>query len=253
MNRQIEKLNKDREKNQKIHCCNVDESDYDRIKPIIQFLDKLSTIESSIYAVYDMNKHNYILKSREQKRLFGFSTDDDIQTHYSNIHPDDLAFVLEADNMVYDFYSNIVPDEKMDYKLVYDFRIKNVDGIFMRYMHQAVTLELDNSGKVWLSLVISHQISESSIYEKPQRRLINMKTKKLHLFEDEELKSNYLLSNRETEILDLIARGYESRDIAEKLFISINTVNNHRQNILRKTQTENTNQAILYCKRLGVL
>ena len=253
MNRLLEKLNKDRENNLHSHHCNVDESDYLRVASNLQILEKLSTIESSIYAVYDMNKQNYILKSREQKRLFGFSKDEDIQAHYNNIHPDDLTFVLEADNMVYDFYSNLDPSEKKDYKLVYDFRIKNVDGIYMRYMHQAVTLELDRSGKVWLSLVISHQISESSVYTKPQRRLIHMKTKKLHLFEDEELKSDMLLSTRETEILDLIARGYESKEIAEKLFISINTVNNHRQNILRKTQTENTNQAILYCKRLGVL
>ena len=60
-------------------------------------------------------------------------------------------------------------------------------------------------------------------------------------------------AKRETEILSLIACGYDSKNISDKLFISINTVNNHRQNILRKTKTENTTQALLYCKRLGII
>lgn len=42
------------------------------------------------------------------------------------------------------------------------------------------------------------------------------------------------LSQRETEILKLILQGKKSKDIAGKLFLSVNTVNTHRRNILKK-------------------
>ena len=50
--------------------------------------------------------------------------------------------------------------------------------------------------------------------------------------EDEE---GYELSERETEVLVLLAQGCSSKEIADKLNISIHTVNTHRKNITRKT------------------
>jgi DNA-binding CsgD family transcriptional regulator len=43
------------------------------------------------------------------------------------------------------------------------------------------------------------------------------------------------LSNREFEIVKLIGEGLNSTQIADKLFLSVNTVNTHRRNILEKT------------------
>jgi DNA-binding CsgD family transcriptional regulator len=44
-----------------------------------------------------------------------------------------------------------------------------------------------------------------------------------------------VLSKREIEIVKLIAKGLGSKEIAQKLFLSINTVNTHRRNITGKT------------------
>ena len=48
-----------------------------------------------------------------------------------------------------------------------------------------------------------------------------------------------LLTDREREILKLIAKEYTNRDMAEELFISERTVETHRKNIFRKTGTNN--------------
>lgn len=47
------------------------------------------------------------------------------------------------------------------------------------------------------------------------------------------------LSDREKEILIKIAEGFNSRDIAEKLFISTGTVESHRKNIMKKLEVSN--------------
>ncbi len=244
--------------NQKSHKCAITEEDYERIMPKIKMIQRLAEIERSIYAVFDLNKNKYLLQSKEQLEIFGFDKqegqDISIEMHYERIHPDDLKFVLETDNMHYNFFLNMPYGEKKNYKLVYDFRTRNTDGFYIRHIHQSIPLEQDKNGRIWLTLVISHPVSERIPKEKPQRRLINIKTGELHLFNEiDGENSRLILTKREQEVLCLISRGYDSYNIADKMKISINTVNNHRQNILRKTKTENATQAVLYSKRIGII
>ena len=60
-----------------------------------------------------------------------------------------------------------------------------------------------------------------------------------------EIKS-HKLSVREIEVLGLIMLGYTTREIADKLFISYETVKSHRKNILEKTGAKNTASLVNY-------
>ncbi|MBP5190538.1 MAG: response regulator transcription factor [Bacteroidales bacterium] len=51
----------------------------------------------------------------------------------------------------------------------------------------------------------------------------------------QEIQENYELSDRETDVLVLVAKGLSSKEIADKLSISVHTVNSHRKNITHKT------------------
>jgi len=54
-------------------------------------------------------------------------------------------------------------------------------------------------------------------------------------------------TERELEIIKFTAEGFKAREIAEALYISPKTVNNHKQNIQNKYQFESMMTAILYC------
>jgi two-component system, NarL family, response regulator NreC len=58
--------------------------------------------------------------------------------------------------------------------------------------------------------------------------------------------NNTPLSDREIEVLKLIAQEHSNGEIAEKLFISIRTVDTHRRNILEKLQVKNTAGLVKY-------
>ena len=58
--------------------------------------------------------------------------------------------------------------------------------------------------------------------------------------------NHHKLSIREIEILGLIMNGLTNQEIAEKLFISYETVRSHRKNILEKTAAKNTAALINY-------
>lgn len=240
------------------HICAVTEDDYKRIEPVLRLLERVSEIEKSTLTVFDMHRKNYLLKSSKFKEMLGYTCERDIENDdmglfHNIIHPDDLPFVLETENLAHSFFSNLPASEKKDYKMVYDFRVKNTSGIYMRFIHQFAVLELDKLGKSWLVLIITELISERSQSMHLLRRMINIKTGKLCLFVEDSSKSEKLLTEREIEVLRLISQGLDSQNIAERLFISVNTVNNHRQKILGKTRTENTTQALLYARKLGLI
>lgn len=59
------------------------------------------------------------------------------------------------------------------------------------------------------------------------------------------------LSNREKEILVLVAQEFTAAEIAEKTFISLNTVNTHRRNLLSKLNAKNTAGLVKYAVENG--
>jgi len=61
------------------------------------------------------------------------------------------------------------------------------------------------------------------------------------------------ISERELEVLYLIAAGLSNQEIADKLFISLNTVKTHTKNINSKLNVNSRTKAITRAKELGLL
>ena len=61
------------------------------------------------------------------------------------------------------------------------------------------------------------------------------------------------LTERELEVLRLVAKGLNNREVAKELFISENTVKNHVRNILEKLQLHSRMEAVMYAMREKLL
>lgn len=68
-----------------------------------------------------------------------------------------------------------------------------------------------------------------------------------------ETANEMLLTNREKEVLKLIADGFTNQEIAEKLFISPLTVDSHRKNLITKLEARNTASLIKIALEKGLL
>ncbi|HWJ25191.1 MAG TPA: helix-turn-helix transcriptional regulator, partial [Flavisolibacter sp.] len=64
--------------------------------------------------------------------------------------------------------------------------------------------------------------------------------KKLETQETRMVAHAQILTSREREVLELVAKGYSSKQIARELFISKHTVESHRKNLLQKLKASNT-------------
>lgn len=61
------------------------------------------------------------------------------------------------------------------------------------------------------------------------------------------------ITPRELEVLELIAQGLSNREIADRLFVSLNTVKTHTSNVFSKLDAQRRTQAIQKAKLLGLL
>ena len=70
---------------------------------------------------------------------------------------------------------------------------------------------------------------------------------------DTSITGNPELTERETEILKMVAKGMSYKQIAERLVLSHRTVQNHVQNTLRKLQMHNRVELVRYAIRRGLV
>jgi len=70
---------------------------------------------------------------------------------------------------------------------------------------------------------------------------------------DEKKRENLGITRRELEILELIAQGMSNREIAEKLYVSENTVKTHSSRVFDKLGARRRTQAVQLGKEFGLL
>lgn len=73
------------------------------------------------------------------------------------------------------------------------------------------------------------------------------------VFPPQEEQPRPLLTDREREVLDLIAAGATNREIAGSLYLSPHTVKEHTSSLYRKLEVRNRAEAVLRAQRLGLL
>ena len=156
------------------------------------------------------------------------------------VHPDDLEVVRRIDKKVWEFLDTLPEEEKLTYKYIYEMRVLDRRKyVRMIYQMRILAFKDDN----FLGMGIIDLAPEQSSNTSVRFQIKNCLTDEIVPFAIETA-TDALLTPREREILALAKEGMFSKEISEKLNISIHTVNRHRQNILEKLQVDNMIEAI---------
>lgn len=100
---------------------------------------------------------------------------------------------------------------------------------------------------IWLALKLTKPKVETVIVEKEV--FVDKKDFRLNAAEQTRLG----LSKRELEVLGLIAQGHSNQEIAEQLFVSLNTVKTHSSKLFEKLEVKSRTQAVEKAKRLSII
>ena len=86
-----------------------------------------------------------------------------------------------------------------------------------------------------------------------REKIFNTATKNNPKLNQQKLVNDSVLTDRELEIITLISLEYSGKEISEYLFISTNTVETHRKNIMKKLHLKNTISLVKYALRNNLI
>lgn len=101
------------------------------------------------------------------------------------------------------------------------------------------------------AIKVAHQ-GHKYICQETAKKLKNL-NRFLSGLEDTLESKDEFFSRREKEVLELLAKGYSSREISKRLFITEKTVESHRKNLVVKARVKNTNELIAYASMRGLI
>lgn len=230
--------------------------DYELLNTHTKALSVLANTTNSGISVFDFSKQKIVFYSSNYGQSLGYSKDDystlGQEFFAGKIHPDDALKLSLIGVSMLKLFNAFSADEKLNHKLINEYRIVNARGQYVRLIEQYQMLELDKIGQVWLMLNIVDISPDQDETGASRSQLYNFRTGNIVRVELEP-KPKVELTKREIEILKLVKEGYLSKEISDKLSISIHTVNTHRQRFLEKTGASNSMEAVMFASKYGLL
>ncbi len=229
--------------------------DYPWIESQKPFLEHLSKIDHSAISVFDLHQKKHIYASENFADLFRISqkvalSDDSIN---SRTHPEDRVVLMKIGIKTLQLYYTLPVEEKMDFKLINEYRLQISEHEYIRVIEQHKALKTDKKGNVWLALSMVDLSPNQNPNLTVLSQVVNVKNGEAFSWLDNEGEEPSKLTRRESEVLSLVGRGLLSKEISTMLNISVHTVNTHRQRILEKMNANNAIEAIDAARRFGLV
>ena len=166
------------------------------------------------------------------KRLLGHSAVEFAAGQYDFIHPDDLPIVSAATVLVNKYIAQHSSDPLTGFGLSVDYRIRHAQGHYVRVLRQNYILVREPNGSMVGSVGIFTDITHHKLTT-DVRFHVSSPSFPAFVRQQQIQALPVALSAREQEVLMLVLEGLTSRRIAERLNLSLATVNTHRRNIKR--------------------
>lgn len=185
----------------------------------------------------------------------------------NRVHPDDQAFLYRCEDLVAHFLRNCIePGNIVKYKICYCVRLKTRDGSYRLFLFQTLTLKTTTDGALLKVFGAHSDISHitnisnyklSFIGHDGEPSFTEIDVFGASTFENfkpyEFTLAGKEFTDREMDVLRLLASGYTTTGIAKELSISSATVSTHRKNMIRKSGAQNSIDLIVNCVKKGYL
>lgn len=229
-----------------------------KLRSYIKFAEALSHVTyDSIYLI-DYYKKKFLYVSENSLFLCGKTAKQVQQAGYlfylTHVPHDDLKLLLTINEAGFDFYKKISLEDKLNYSISCDFRIKQSNGHLTLINHKQVPLDLDALGNIWITLCF---VSLSSNHTPGNIIIKSTANKKLYeydlVLEKWNERQSVKFNSQEREILMLATQGFTVERIAKELFLSIDTIKFHRKKLFKKLKATNITEAVFSAVNLGVI
>lgn len=210
-------------------------------------LNRSFTILANFYELTCLEVTGYL------KQITGYEPDavinGGIRFLFSLLHPEDVNKVAACAIYYQEFIHKISINKRPFIKASLNFRMKNASGEYIRILEHVTPLDLNSQGLVTHCLKHYTDITHLPFTDNVTLSFIDENLADAPVIHTVVACSptNYevlKLSNRELEVLKIIAIGKTTKEIADIMNLSPDTVKNHRKNMLIKTGAKNISEVL---------
>lgn len=174
--------------------------------------------------------------------------------YLKNVKPVDLELLVKINEAGFEFYDKLNIEDRKKYTISYDFCLINERRNEVLINHKLTPFFLAEDGKIWKAIcMVSLSNAQSSgnvvISKEKSDSIWNYDIEADTWITGEKKK----LSQREYEILSLSASGLKINEIADKIFVTSDTVKFHRKKMFEKMEVNNIAEALAYAKNNKLL
>ena len=222
--------------------------------PLMLQLEEMMELNNQFFYIADVIQMNILFTSKRSIQMIGIDPEELTFYQFMELtHPDEIPRLNLGRTKIIKIAQDLFTAREGVRILSTDFRMRNPLGASSNILVQCYLVYTETPRKTVHFLKVHTNIDwwkkkdfgfhyymgEDLVYFKyPDTELLNM---------------GMLLSKREFEIIRLVEQGLSSEQIAEKLFLSINTVHTHRTNMLKKTGKEHISDLIYSFKERGLM
>lgn len=207
------------------------------------------------YYIFDVCSGSFLYLDASIQTILGVDPEQfTVADFMERMHPEDVPYFLNFEQKVSEFFALLPLHQITQYKVSYDFRARKADGNYIRILHQVVTINHSDQGHVLQTLGVHTDITAIKPSGNPKLSFIGLEGAPSYLdinYTKTFTAHKNVFSIREKDIIKLLCEGYTSTEVAQKLSISQHTVNTHRKNILKKTNTKSTVNLITTAIKMG--
>ena len=200
------------------------------------------------YCIFNLNTRDFEIVSPSVEAVLGYSPQEfSLAFWFSKLHPEDQVAFANFEHETGKFLYSLPFEKLYNYKVQYDLRIQKKDGTYARILNQVLTIQQYDTGGIQRTLTLQTDITHLKPNGKPMLSFIGLDGEPSYI--DVQVGKQIIpvkesLTKREKEILQLILNGKTNKEIAAILFLSKQTVDTHRKNMLSKNNLKNSSELI---------
>jgi len=172
-----------------------------------------------------------------------------------NIHVEDRVTYFNVSKALLSFVTANAPDLiPFESNFHINYRIKNSEDVYVPILRQSSVMILNEIHEIEAYLSLCTDMTNILDSVRIRWHMFGPKSENFPQFLYQYAnKKTGIFSERELEILQLLIEGKSSTEIAEKLFISLNTVNTHRKSLMKKADVKKTIDLISFAQQKGYI
>lgn len=223
---------------------------------------EFSRYEKLVKIYFDQSCFRCLFITDNIKDLLGYTKEEvmkyNVALLFYRLSFEHIGFPIKMTKFVMNIHSKVSINDllKNTRFVVCGFKMKKKDGTMCRILMKYKPTTFDEKGLTLAAFItfedVSYLLKEDFYWGRVSFGENNEFNYHFQSHQKTELAQD-IISGREKEVLRLIARGMESKEIGRELFISSGTVDNHRKNMLARTGARDTTALVQLCISCGII